>query len=80
MSNVLQEMLEHPGNPKDDQGPAILYTIWFLIGTSALVISLRLWVKLSRTRRLYYDDVIMILALVSLFLGSTDVGGCFERC
>lgn len=45
------------------RGSLLLRVIWPLIIISALVVAGRLWAKVSRTHRLYADDVLMLLAL-----------------
>ena len=49
----------------DDLGPLALRTIWTLLSISTVVILARLVVKYKTTRRIYWDDFLMVLALVS---------------
>ena len=50
--------------PDESRGPLLLRTIWVLIGISSVVLIARIWTKLAKARRLYADDICMILALV----------------
>lgn len=45
-------------------GPVLLHTVWPLLAISTLVVAGRLFVKTQRTRRLYWDDLAMVLALL----------------
>lgn len=47
-------------------GTNMLRTVWVLLAISTLVLIARLAVKLRTVRRVYYDDAIIIAALVSL--------------
>jgi len=51
-------------DPNDDQGPLLVRTCWALIAISIIVVGGRLYAKLFKTRRLYWDDGLMILALI----------------
>ena len=54
-----------PEDPNADRGPLVLYVVWILTGLSTLVVAARLYTKIRKTHRLYYDDGIMTIALVS---------------
>ena len=60
-------------NPDENRGPAVLYTTWILIAISTLVVAARLWTKIRRAHRLYYDDGLMVVALVSAYWRSNEV-------
>ena len=45
-------------------GPLLNYTIWMMTGVSFIVIMLRFYCKLSRDRRLWWDDWVLQLAWV----------------
>jgi nicotinamide riboside transporter PnuC len=51
----------------DNRAPPVQRTVWILLAISTIVIFTRLVVKLRTTRRLYLDDALMILALVSCY-------------
>lgn len=53
-------------DPTDNKGPLLRRTVWVLISLSTVVVSFRVFSKLRKTRRLYWDDALMILALVSV--------------
>lgn len=56
-----------PGMQTDaNLGPVALRTVWSLLAISTLVVLARLVVKCKITRRVYWDDFLMVLALVSL--------------
>lgn len=46
-------------------GPLLNYTIWLMTGVSFTVLMLRFYCKLSRDRRLWWDDWVLKLAWVS---------------
>lgn len=54
-----------PPYPDDDKGPMVLRTVWVLISISTLVVLARIYTKVRKTHRLYWDDFLMMLALVS---------------
>lgn len=39
--------------------------VWTLLALSTVVMTLRIWTKVRKTHRLYYDDGVMVVALVS---------------
>ena len=51
-------------DPHENQGPLLVRTCWALITISIIVVGGRLYAKMYKTRRLYWDDGLMILALV----------------
>ncbi|CAJ2508491.1 Uu.00g135170.m01.CDS01 [Anthostomella pinea] len=52
-----------PPYPDHDQGPLLVRVVWVLIGISAATVLGRLWTKLQKTHRLYWDDFLMLVAL-----------------
>lgn len=52
--------------PDESRGPLMEQVLWSLISISAVVVAARVWIKLSKVRRLYTDDMCMVLSLVSL--------------
>jgi hypothetical protein len=48
-----------------NHGPYLLRVVWALAGLSTLFLGLRVYCKLSRSRRLWWDDYILIAAWVS---------------
>lgn len=56
-----------PPYPDENRGPLLLRVTWSLISISAIVVIGRICTKLSKTRRLYADDICMFFALVSYF-------------
>lgn len=54
-----------PSYPDNDLAPSLLGPLWALLGVSMTVVAGRIFVKLRTTRRIYYDDGLMLLALVS---------------
>lgn len=63
---------EHPAistfdqAPDIDQGPALVRTVWVLISLSALVCAARLYVKVKIAKKIFWDDILIVLALVLL--------------
>ena len=55
----------HLPYPDNNKGPKLLQTIWILSCISTIVVGLRIYTKIRKTRRLYWDDALMVLALVS---------------
>lgn len=51
--------------PDVSLGPTMIRTIWVLLSISTIVFFARLYVKLRTVRRLFYDDLSMVVALVS---------------
>ena len=51
-------------------GPLLNYTIWMMTGVSFIVLTLRFYCKMSRDRRLWWDDWVLKLAWVGLLLFS----------
>ncbi|KAI7703155.1 hypothetical protein KC353_g14277, partial [Hortaea werneckii] len=51
-------------DPHENQGPLLVRTCWALITISIIVVGGRLYAKIYKTRRLYWDDGLMILALI----------------
>lgn len=45
-------------------GPVLLHTLWANLAVSTVVVAGRLYVKTRRTRRLYWDDLAMGMALL----------------
>lgn len=45
------------------RAPAVRKTVWTLLSFSTVVLAARLYVKARKTRRLYWDDLCMTLAL-----------------
>lgn len=62
-SSLLDGKLPYPNQNK---GPRLLVAIWVLGSISVLVVLLRIYTKLRKTYRLYWDDVLMVIALVSM--------------
>jgi hypothetical protein len=54
-----------------NHGPYLLRVVWALAGLSTLFLGLRVYCKLSRSRRLWWDDHILIAAWVSHGSGSS---------
>ncbi|KAK5124860.1 hypothetical protein LTR85_001050 [Meristemomyces frigidus] len=54
--------------PDDTKGPLILRTVWVLISLSTVVVAGRIYTKARKTHRLYWDDWLMILALLFGFV------------
>lgn len=50
--------------PNVTQGPLLLKVLWTLLAFSIIIVALRIWTKLQRAHRLYYDDVLMVAALL----------------
>jgi hypothetical protein len=48
--------------PDHNKGPELLHTIWILSTVSTIVVALRIYTKIRKTRRLYWDDGLMVLA------------------
>lgn len=59
--NQLEGELPYPDH---DKGPGILQVLWILGAISIIVVALRIYTKITKTRRLYWDDTLMVLALV----------------
>ena len=54
--------------PDVSRGPLLVRTVWVLISFSTITVSGRLFTKLRKARRLYWDDALIILALVSVLI------------
>lgn len=52
------------GEDGENFGPLLNYTIWLMTGLSFTVLMLRFYCKLSRDRRLWWDDWVLKLAWV----------------
>ncbi|KAK0668070.1 hypothetical protein QBC41DRAFT_252882 [Cercophora samala] len=69
--------------PFEDYSPVLNFVIWVLTGYATIFISLRLWGKHHRGRRLWWDDYLLIASWVALFLGcifqTVDTGLGFGR-
>ena len=50
--------------PHDDLGPQLDFTIWLLTILALGFLGLRIYCKLWRSRRLWWDDYVLILAWV----------------
>jgi len=50
--------------PDINRGPLLLRTVWVLTSISVVVVAARFWSKWREVRRLYWDDVLMLLSLV----------------
>lgn len=68
MSSVADQLsgFSAPANPNETKGPLMVRVVWVLISISTAVMVLRLWTKVKKTRRLYWDDGLMVLALVRI--------------
>ncbi|KAL9067258.1 MAG: hypothetical protein Q9157_006879 [Trypethelium eluteriae] len=68
MSNIPLATGQLPAGmaPDDNLGPLSLRIIWILLSISTVIVGARLVVKCKTTRRIYWDDFLMILALVSI--------------
>ncbi|KAL2179181.1 uncharacterized protein P884DRAFT_276246 [Thermothelomyces heterothallicus CBS 202.75] len=60
-----QTTTETPPGP-DNVGPYLLRVIWALAGLSTLFLGLRVYCKLSRRRRLWWDDNFLIAGWIAL--------------
>lgn len=52
--------------PRDDLGPTLLVSIWGLQVLCSLVLALRLYCKVARSRGMWWDDYVLILSWVRL--------------
>lgn len=48
-----------------DRGPLLIRTVWALTAVSIVFVAARFWLKLRKTRRLYWDDALIGAALLS---------------
>lgn len=62
--------------PDDNRGPLLLRVVWILLGLSSIAVAARTYVKIRTTRRVYWDDGLMILAWVC---GPFSSGGIPSR-
>ena len=53
----------------DDRGPMLVGVAWFLVVAPALVMGLRLYCKMIGSRRLWWDDYILIASWVRRMAG-----------
>lgn len=51
--------------PHGDLGPALVGVIWALTALASAFLGLRIYCKLSRKRRIWWDDAILIASFVS---------------
>jgi hypothetical protein len=54
----------------EDYGPATSIAIWLLTGTSAVFLSLRLYCKFIRHRRLHLDDWVLVASWLATLAGT----------
>ena len=59
--SLLAEELPYPDHNK---GSGILQILWVLCAVSIITVMLRIYTKIAKTHRLYWDDVLMVFALV----------------
>jgi hypothetical protein len=52
-------------DPNANRGPALAITTWILLSVSSMIVLARCWAKIKIARTLFFDDALMILALVS---------------
>jgi len=53
---------------QDDYGPRILTAVWLVGALSGIVLALRLYCKVKRSRQAWYDDYVLMAAWVSYSL------------
>ncbi|KAK3933797.1 hypothetical protein QBC46DRAFT_401243 [Diplogelasinospora grovesii] len=56
------------GLPTDSRGPTVLATIWTFGSVSGIFLGLRVYCKIWRQRRLWWDDYILIASWISLLV------------
>lgn len=64
VQGLLKLWQELQSAPNDNRGPLLLRVVWALLGLSMIILGLRLWAKFEKTRRLYYDDALMLIAVL----------------
>ncbi|TKA72549.1 hypothetical protein B0A55_07756 [Friedmanniomyces simplex] len=63
-SAALATATQNPTYSNTNGGPILVKVVWILLTISAIVIFARLYTKLRKTHRLYWDDVLITLAWV----------------
>jgi len=64
-----------PSFPKENDsnlGPSVLRTLWTLLAVSSIFVAARLFVKCRMIRRLYWDDLMVVIALVRQLTTSSN--------
>lgn len=64
--------------PHDDHGPRLNIAIWFLTGVAAVFLSLRLYCKRIRQKKLWWDDYILIAAFIALLAQTSLLSVCIH--
>jgi hypothetical protein len=60
------EARKDDGRPHDDLGPALNVVVWFLTVLALVFFSLRIYCKFLRKRALWWDDYVLIAAMIML--------------
>ncbi|KAH6673264.1 hypothetical protein B0J14DRAFT_67274 [Halenospora varia] len=64
--------------PHDDYGPRLNIAIWFLTGVATVFLTLRLYCKHIRQKKLWWDDYILIAAFVALLAQTSLLSVCIH--
>ncbi|KAK1750072.1 hypothetical protein QBC47DRAFT_439169 [Echria macrotheca] len=67
---------EATASPIDDYSPQLNGTVWFLTTIAAFFVGLRIYAKLWRQRRLWWDDYFLIAGWISLALSAIALTIC----
>jgi len=51
--------------PHDDRGPSVLAAIWTVTALATLFIAIRVYCKFLKSKRLYWDDAVLIASYAS---------------
>ncbi|KAB5517438.1 hypothetical protein GE09DRAFT_1230796 [Coniochaeta sp. 2T2.1] len=62
-----------------DEGPKTSITIWALIAASGAFLIARLYCKLTRKRRLWWDDYVLVISWIFLLASGCTVQWCLTR-
>ncbi|KAF2772411.1 hypothetical protein EJ03DRAFT_203606 [Teratosphaeria nubilosa] len=67
-TTVIATLMAMKHKPDNDKGPQVLAVTWTLLSVSTVVLAGRLYSKGVKTRRLYWDDGLMVTALLLGYL------------
>ncbi|KAI1880957.1 hypothetical protein JX265_001197 [Neoarthrinium moseri] len=63
----------NPSLPHDDYGPQVILTVWVLSSMAFAWLALRIYCKFLRSRRLWWDDYVLIVSWVVLLGGNISI-------
>lgn len=75
MSSLFQDSLvpRRDALAETNRGRTLVVVSWFLICVSIAIVGARCWSKFKHARQLYYDDAVMLFAVVSSAIQTCDM-------